>query len=311
MYFPILRGKQFELIALRELAKLVDSSVFNPVIEPIKEFTKPLSRTIKELNDSSIKPIVIINSELGNAEGFTRLYEDLKQSEVDFLPCVSFSTSHSDDLIQEALELLEGKPFSLYLRHLEEERILHFIDKPDLILIESSAEAAESLSKATEKKVVVIEDGFVKRNKNADYPPRSKFQSLFSDYKKYELYGFGDYTITGSMFSEGGGPAYVVAIHLSQILKTSGSIFSSKENLIVNHFRSDDNGTYDDPAGKFLEALTELNEFLDKNNDITQTSAINSFRKLYEQKHFPGLGAVKKLSISHHIELITSYLKGS
>ena len=38
MYFPYLRGKQFELIAIRELAEMISASgKIIPVIEPVKE----------------------------------------------------------------------------------------------------------------------------------------------------------------------------------------------------------------------------------------------------------------------------------
>ena len=38
MYFPYLRGKQFELIAIRELAEMLAASgKIIPIIEPVKE----------------------------------------------------------------------------------------------------------------------------------------------------------------------------------------------------------------------------------------------------------------------------------
>lgn len=42
MYFPHLRGKQFELIALRELVGVLNSDKVMPIIEPLKSNTKSI-----------------------------------------------------------------------------------------------------------------------------------------------------------------------------------------------------------------------------------------------------------------------------
>ncbi|HEY9169416.1 MAG TPA: sce7725 family protein [Lutibacter sp.] len=50
MYFPYLRGKQFELIALRELCALFPEELnkISPVIEPVKA-SSTLNSTLAEL----------------------------------------------------------------------------------------------------------------------------------------------------------------------------------------------------------------------------------------------------------------------
>lgn len=37
MYFPLLRGKQYELIALKELSTIVPNDLFKPIIEPVRK----------------------------------------------------------------------------------------------------------------------------------------------------------------------------------------------------------------------------------------------------------------------------------
>lgn len=66
MYYPILRGKQFELIALRELAANISPELIRPVIEPVRGNLAPLHKTIEALNKSGIKPLVIINPSIGD-----------------------------------------------------------------------------------------------------------------------------------------------------------------------------------------------------------------------------------------------------
>jgi len=82
--------------------------------------------------------------------------------------------------------------------------------------------------------------------------------------------------------------------------------FDHEYKLRIYHFVSDSNDDYDDPAGKFEEALEKLMEssLIDKN-----TFAYNELKRFYDNKAYSGLGVVKKLSIMHHIELIFRYLK--
>ncbi len=65
-----------------------------------------------------------------------------------------------------------------------------------------------------------------------------------------------------------------------------------------------------DPAGKFLEALQKLVDEVDSSDTLVmKTNAVNEFTQLYKDRHFPGLGYVKKLSMKHHLELMLSILK--
>ena len=63
MYFPLLRSKQFELLALRELSTNNEVSQFmSPIIEPIKEDTIVLDRAVKTLINNSVNFNLILNS---------------------------------------------------------------------------------------------------------------------------------------------------------------------------------------------------------------------------------------------------------
>ena len=52
MYFPYFRGKQFELIAIRDTATLLADSGFIPIIEPVKEALKGLGRALDVVCDA-------------------------------------------------------------------------------------------------------------------------------------------------------------------------------------------------------------------------------------------------------------------
>lgn len=74
MYFPYLRGRQFELLAVRELVnnELIGKRVF-PIIEPV-HLTSTLVKTLEICKSKGNKIGVVMNPQVGN---FTN---DLKDS---------------------------------------------------------------------------------------------------------------------------------------------------------------------------------------------------------------------------------------
>jgi hypothetical protein len=76
--------------------------------------------------------------------------------------------------------------------------------------------------------------------------------------------------------------------------------------LRIRHFVSDSNKDTKDPAGKFGEALAKLVDWNRIHN--LRTYGILQFVDHYERGTYPGLGTVKKLSIMHHIELMSNFL---
>ena len=66
MYHPYLRGKQYELILLKENAKLISKSSIIPIIEPVKKNTAPLNKAIESLMEENIEFIVTINPKHGD-----------------------------------------------------------------------------------------------------------------------------------------------------------------------------------------------------------------------------------------------------
>ena len=151
-------------------------------------------------------------------------------------------------------------------------------------------------------KRILLYDGFVRR-RNKDHPALEFFSDLHVTYEEDGMDGFGDFLIVGDDYSESGGPAYAVAIHLTFIDPT-------KENqMYIYHFVSDSQDTPTDPAGKFGEALNlMMGKLLEPNNHIFQSTAVAEFRDLHESGHFPGLGYLKKLSLKHHIETLKDFL---
>ena len=148
---------------------------------------------------------------------------------------------------------------------------------------------------------ILLRDGF-KRKCNRDYELVKSFSDLHVTFPDEGMDGLGDFLIVGDDFSESGGPAYAVAIHLTFIDPTKD------DAMFIYHFVSKRKDTPTDPAGKFGEALDLMMKMLAApNNHILNTTSVQEFRELHKRGHFPGLGYVKKLSMKHHIETLADF----
>ena len=312
-YFPYFRGKQFELMAIRETATRMSQSGVVPIIEPVKLLTSPLERALEALQKANGRCILVVNPNCGDfsktSSARATLLEFVKNNlsryssmfDVGILLTEKTSFNEVKDLIEDFSEYQICLIHAGYPRS-RELQTLNRIDDFYHVFISNCCKTIYRKS-FNQGFRVILEDGFIK-TKNADYPPEDFFSELHLTYSdaSERFDGFGDYLMVGKEYSEGGGPALAVAIHLTFIDSERDSV------MYTAHFVSDSNNTPTDPAGKYLEALEKMmNSELIKNK-VVRSSAIEEFKKLYERKHFPGLGYVKKLSMIHHIETICEFI---
>lgn len=310
MYHPYFRGKQYELIAIRESVDLLKASDFVPIIEPVKQSLGALQRTIALLVEKETKAIVIVNPFHGDhaADGESisaLLAEDcddceeisagiLLKEETTLDEAVACCDDHSDHpiaLIHAGFS--HGKELAARLAGRLANMQNVFFDKRSSKLYQRHFSGGSR---------VLIRDGF-ERRKNREYPPIEFFSDLHATYQDEGMDGFGDFLMVGDDYSESGGPAYAVAIHITFIDR------DRDDEMHIYHFVSDRQDTPTDPAGKFAEALAKLMRVLNsRGNKIFESTAIAEFRQLSARGHFPGLGYVKKLSMKHHIETLAHYL---
>lgn len=311
MYHPYFRGKQFELITIREMAPLMAASGFVPIIEPVREALKGLERALTEICNAGGKAIVIVNPSFGDhsedGNGISTLLENgflengdimagiLLQNQMDTaeaLACYRKHEAHSPTFIHAGFT--EAKDLAQMLGDRLEETSHVFFEKHCHKLYRKHFKAAA--------KRILLRDGF-ERRRNADHPLVEAFSDLHLTYGEEDMDGFGDFLIVGDDFTEGGGPAYAVAIHLTFIDP------DKDEMMYVYHFVSTTKDTPTDPGGKFAQALNKLIIKLDSGTShLLESQAIKEFRVLHERGHFPGLGSVKKLSMNHHIETMADFL---
>lgn len=308
MYFPVMRGKQYELTALRELAPLVPCRNFKPIIEPVRANLSSLIKTIHSLNQHNIIPLIIINPCIGdfkknNSNIINELINNLLELNIEFIPCVKVNApaENYSDIINN-IKMLGFTEKAIYIYDDLDRDKMDLLSNIDYVIINKNT--PDIIINKLEK-VVLIDDPFQKKNKNADYTDKSFFSDLHISFNKLNsnIVGFGDYTIVGDNYSESGGPAYVVTIHLSYIEKEYKCMY-------VRHFSSEDDKTPTNPGGKFLQALEKcIHLYHSPKNPFMETSGIIELESLFEDLHFPGLGVIKKISMKHHIETICEYLE--
>ena len=82
MYLPYLRGKQFELIGLRELFEssniLAKKELISPIIEPVKD-SSTLKTTLRSLLGKGVNFTYIINPQVGTFTDTEKNLEVLKE----------------------------------------------------------------------------------------------------------------------------------------------------------------------------------------------------------------------------------------
>ncbi len=306
MYYPFLRGRQNELLAIRELLKCSKlSKKIIPVIEPVK-LSATLVSVIEEFSNAGHPLILIRNPKVG------AFFSDSKNSKnARYKERLTELLTSATSCIKRGLYVDDSSPekvASLKKRSIQPENVIAICLHPDLIKhyeksfsdfkVKTMLPYAPTFRRIRGEKILT-ENKFNKRPRNVEYLESD--DEFFSDDHLYfsEGYvGFSDYSIIGDEYTESGFAPYAVAIHI---------VYFDKENILrIHHFVSDNNDDISDPAGKFYEALTKLHEW----NKIHKlnTIAIQQFEKIYEEQSYPGLGFIKKLSIMHHLELMSRFM---
>lgn len=309
MYFPIFRGRQFELLALREcINKNILSDKIIPIVEPVK-----VSSTYTKTVDSFIKAgksiVVIRNPQVGswtkdlkkenNSKIHEQVSEQLKDANVisafyvtaKLDSCLNFAAQNGTSI--DSLLLLCDNP----------EYVVNYENAVgDSIPLYNVIPDKGDFRRRIRPNRVMCEDHFPKQTRNIDYLDiETEFFSSDHLYYADDGYkGFSDYSVVGKEYSETGFAPYAVAIHIVY--------FDEKNILRIAHFVSDSNDDISDPARKFAEAVKKFVEW----NMVMKldTVGIRELESAYHNQTYPGLGVIKKYSIMHHLELMSNYLDG-
>lgn len=325
MYYPYLRGKREELLALQELiqSNLLSKQII-PVIEPTS-LSPTLLNCLKQFANHQREVYFIRNPKVGS------FIDDMNKNDVDDdLDDKEKKKSERDSgYRQQVQELLESKfvhpallfceDISEWLYEIEnnEERndyaVMFCGDEDDIdsvicdtknICFEAPVWFVQELSYRNDfdNDLVHIKDRFNRQAKNSDYSlkPDELFSRDHLSFLKNSYNGFSDYSVIGNKFDESGFTPYAIAIHIVYL-------DNEKNTLRIRHFVSDSNASNRNPARKFYEASKKLKEWVQKNN-IPNTLGIRMLLEKYDHESYPGLGSLKRFSIMNHFEVIGKYL---
>jgi hypothetical protein len=306
MYYPYLRGRQFELIALREYSQIYQgTNKIVPIIEPVKKAFNSMKLALPLLIQGNVKFALILNPQVGEISKSLDITDELKEELADqskWIPAYLLGNNFSEvseqifnDLYNEVMVICSDKT-DTSSSHFDE-----FISSPYIKYIVSKENRTLKRKLAHKEKILIrLDDNFIAQKRNSDYSviDEEKFSEEHMFYEEDGYAGFSDFTVLISDFIEGGAAPYAVAIHLTY----------QKENreVWVKHFVSTSNDDRANIQGKFAEAAEKAVLFLDM-KDI-HTKASDELREYYNNRAYPGLGMVKKISIKNHLELLNDIL---
>lgn len=301
MYFPFLRGRQFELLALRELLEndLIGDNII-PIIEPVR-LSSSLLKTVELFNKKNHQLVFVQNPSVGaypvsmDGEKPNQLYENLEIALDKDNVIKAYIFQDNNEIVvndmQNSIAIIDSvDDISSYLEACKKEKPLYTLI-PD----------RRSIKRNVKGEKIILEDSFIKQKRNVDY--KNNTDEFFSDwhreYREEGYSGFSDYSIVGSEYSESGFAPKAVAIHIVYL--------SHEDDLRVHHFVSENNIDSKDTAGKFGEAVAKIKQWCTEHK-IQETRGLRAFYDYCDTGRYPGLGVVKKCSIMHHLELMSKRL---
>ena len=302
-YFPFFRGKQNELLALRDLsADIVNSGNVIPILEPVNS-NRTTRISIDQFMAKSLKFLFICNPIHGdfseNADGLAAGVISQGLNDYDnWIPALYVKDGTEQHELEAFMKTYKKYKLALiYYGKPRRSTVCSKIDATDIehhVFMNGRVENEYIESIPVNKRVIIV-DPF-RRQRNADYQPREFFTELNTVKGNKKHVAFGDFSIVGDHFSDTGGPAHAAALHHIHFKEKSHS-------LDVSHFISDRRNTPADTPGKIIEAVKHLVKALDnlKPND---TQACAEYRTISKTRKSTNLGYMKGLAIKHHLEVM-------
>lgn len=317
MYFPYLRGKQYELLALKELSPVLgpQGKVF-PIIEPVRAPEgSGLERCLVALSEANLRFMIVVNPAVGELRGaqvspeLANYVNSRDPSEEWNLGLLIHENTDPSALVSDYLSQF-GSHRSLALIHKGRPEQLETLQRETANLNREFDVIDDRLRRRYYRDLLIasrgvtLRDGFPSEERNSAY--LAKDETIYSDdhlfYAEEGWYGFADYLTVGEGYADGGFTPRAVAIHWTYEPAVGSPI-------MIRHFTSESNGDTANVGGKFLEAAGKLVAFLDRQN--IHTIAAEVMRTHAANGTYPGLGIVKKLSIQNHLELVSKILSRS
>jgi len=309
MYYPYLRGKQFELIALREFASDNTDYKVVPIIEPVKSPFNSMILAINTMKERGLKFAIILNPQIGDIKGNTALIEqslaNVLADNNSWYPALIVTNNNQEKIYAHINEKQYNNVFLICKDNLDTsaQSLLQLFEMQSItnIIITANYDRLKRLAKKNHKTVIRLDDNFIPQKKNSDYVniPEEMFSEEYKYFQEDGFSGISDYTTLPSDFIDGGMLPFAIAIHWTY--EKNG------DPIWIKHFVSDNNDGRENIQGKFLEAGKKAVLFFNS-SQITTNPAIEELKTFVQNSQYPGLGVIKKLSIKNHIELLNKIL---
>lgn len=315
MYYSYLRAKQYELLAVRSCLQKIAQKNMAVILEPVRENNRDLYSCLRDAKSHNARVILIVNPKCGELEGNERLVEELVEGAIESYPQVELGF-----IVDDTTSFTQIRSFfSIYQQ--QKKSIIHkgsYANAQQLLNIENSDALFKSnifidgkcsvsyVSNFNPTDKVLIRDGLNRTQTNAGYANNiiEFFSDLYLNYRSMGFQGFGDFSIVGDHFAEGGGQAITAVIHLTYQ-------DTEETEILIHHFLSDHRVVAEDVAILIDEALEKLDAFVtNQRPDILNWST--ACQELISIYNTPGektnLAYIKKMTIKHHFELMHDIL---
>src|SRR5690606_30902791 len=255
MYYPLLRGKQFELLAVREtLGKHVSKDLVIPIIEPVNANPRDIFKCAIELEKVDAGFFLIVNPQVGDLANNYKTLDLLIDQLIEKNNHLKFAFWIGDNANVQQVEsfLDEYSNFDTGLIHasrsIDPVKLSGFVsefDSLDVNFFLSGKIHPRYIGYFDQSKKVLIEDPFNRKSRNADYPDDEFFSSAVFNYSSNGFAGFSDFSTIGNAYSASGGPAITSALHFTYEKKPQ------VDEIWIRHFLSD----YREHAGEDASTL--------------------------------------------------------
>lgn len=311
MYLPFLRGKLYELKAIKEFIEESYGGDFGchimPIIEPVKKDIRPLMSCVEVMGKAKTPFAVVLNSRMGDfqrtAFDVPSFVSDVKIQGVNWTPAFEVNGNANVGAIEAAIREYGFSNVMLIffsIVDLDDAKIRGLVNNEAVkyVVAMNLTQRPPIIAELKEagKEIINIEDCFPDKTPNNAYRnnPDEFFTDTFSYYKSlFGLFGFSDFTALARNFREGGVLPQVVVIHMTY----------RKSDKVVNvhHFLSDSRNGSNNIRQEFREAKEKIPPFY---TDKPTTLSVDQISRM----DYPGLGAIKKYSIKNHFELMSRIL---
>ena len=214
MYFPLIRGKQFELIALRDVSsQMADSKKVSPIIEPIKEAISVLEKTLNVFIHYNINFTIILNPIEGELKGNKQqiIADFIKKNLLEYDNFqIGIYVKGEQDFKNQYQFAIDNNFHKSNFTLIHNEQLDNLEDINDFITnynVNYNVINFDKVSKRyyrnfLKETIITLSDAFKQQNKNSDYS--NNIDEFFSEEYIYfgeEGYvGFSDYLTIGEPF---------------------------------------------------------------------------------------------------------------